>query len=244
MRQVPHDCTIKSGNAESFGETRQQDDYWTKLIRRSVEFPSATKECIPWRVDGHSNGETCRIEKKKIQKTPTNLRLRLGITKENLLPKTVKLVCNPCTRSQFFSWQGKSKGYRSDMGPLSPNIAEHTPLYGNRLLHSQEKSMEDNLAILWKTWAWIWLSGDECSWIPLFEQRLISEKTMTRIYNTRRTISEFVGLKTIEFEETAWRSTSLLCERAYQITNAKVYIFSVSALCGRDGRWSKRSLEE
>ena len=32
-----------------------------------------------------------RIKKKKIQKTPTILRLRLGATKENLLPKKVKL---------------------------------------------------------------------------------------------------------------------------------------------------------
>ena len=37
--------------------------------------------------------ETRRIEKKKIQKTPTILRLRLGFTKGNLLPKTVKLGC-------------------------------------------------------------------------------------------------------------------------------------------------------
>ena len=37
---------------------------------------------------------------------------------------------------------------------------------------------------------------------------------------------EIVGLMIIEFEDTAWRSTSLLCERAYQITSAKVYILS------------------
>ena len=42
---------------------------------------------------------------------------------------------------------------------------------------------------------------------------------------------EIVGLKTIEFEETTWRSTSLLCERAYQITTAQVYVFSDSVLC-------------
>ena len=80
---------------------------------------------------------------------------------------------------------------------------------------------------------------------------------MARIYDTRRTISgimepffdetkrtisdqseilgpktpEIVGLKTIEFKAKTWRSTSLLCERAYQITNAKVYIFSDSVLC-------------
>ena len=32
----------------------------------------------------------------------------------------------------------KSKGYRSDMGPLSPHIAGHIALHGYRLLHGQE----------------------------------------------------------------------------------------------------------
>ena len=42
---------------------------------------------------------------------------------------------------------------------------------------------------------------------------------------------EIVGLKIIEFEETTWRSMSLLCEGAYQITTAKVHVFSDSVLC-------------
>ena len=33
-------------------------------IRRSVEFSSAAARCIPWRVDGHSNGETCRNKRR------------------------------------------------------------------------------------------------------------------------------------------------------------------------------------
>ena len=57
-------------------------------------------------------------------------------------------------------------------------------------------------------------------------------KSLEQLFNqTKRLISdqseilgpktpEMVGLKTIEFKETTWRSTSLLCERAYQITNA------------------------
>ena len=42
---------------------------------------------------------------------------------------------------------------------------------------------------------------------------------------------EIVGLKIIEFEGTTWRSISLLCERACQITTSKVYVFSDSVLC-------------
>ena len=49
----------------------------------------------------------------------------------------------PCTRSQFFSWPGKSKEYGSDMGPPPSNIAGHIALHGSRLLHGQED--------LWKT---------------------------------------------------------------------------------------------
>ena len=44
------------------------------------------------------------------------------------------------------------------------------------------RSMEENQAILLKIWMWIWLFG-KCSWIPLFEQQFISEKTMTRIWD-------------------------------------------------------------
>ena len=41
---------------------------------------------------------------------------------------------------------------------------------------------------------------------------------------------EIVGLRIVEFQETTWKPISLLCERAYQITTAKVY-FSDSVLC-------------
>ena len=43
--------------------------------------------------------------------------------------------------------------------------------------------------------------------------------------------TEITGVTTIDFKELTWRSTSLLCSRAYQITNAKTYIFSNSVLC-------------
>ena len=53
------DCIQKSGDTHSYGETWKQDEKKFK-IRRSVEFSSAAARCILWRVDGHSNGETCR----------------------------------------------------------------------------------------------------------------------------------------------------------------------------------------
>ena len=40
------------------GTPEKQDEKKFK-IRRIVEFSSATARCIPWRVNGHSHGETC-----------------------------------------------------------------------------------------------------------------------------------------------------------------------------------------
>ena len=44
----------------------------------------------------------------------------------------------------------KSKGYRSDMEPPPPNIAEHIPFYGSRLLHGQEDLWKTTWRSLWK----------------------------------------------------------------------------------------------
>ena len=79
-----------------------------------------------------------RIKKKKIQKTPTILRLRPGTTKKNLLPKIVKLRRDPLHKQPVLQLTRKDKKYGSDMGPLSSHIAGHVALYGSRLLHGLE----------------------------------------------------------------------------------------------------------
>ena len=61
----------------------------------------------------------------------------------------------------------------------------------------------------------------------LWNKRLIGEQW--EILGSKT--PEIVGLRIIEFEETMWRSISLMCERAYQITLANVYVFSDSVLC-------------
>ena len=43
--------------------------------------------------------------------------------------------------------------------------------------------------------------------------------------------TQVIGVTIIDFKELTCRSTSLLCSRAFQITNAKIYIFSDSVLC-------------
>ena len=47
---------------------------------------------------------------------------------------------------------------------------------------------------------------------------------------------EVTGVSTIAFKDLTWMSTSLMCEKAYRITNAKVCVFSDSVLCGKNGR--------
>ena len=47
--------------------------------------------------------------------------------------------------------------------------------------------------------------------------------------------TEITGVSTLGFKDATWMSTSLLCEKAYQITNAKAYVFSDSVLCV--GKW-------
>ena len=42
---------------------------------------------------------------------------------------------------------------------------------------------------------------------------------------------EIPGIRIIDFKDATWMSTSLLCEKVYQLTNAKTYIFSDSVLC-------------
>ena len=42
---------------------------------------------------------------------------------------------------------------------------------------------------------------------------------------------EVGGLTTIDDKEPAWRSTTLLCDKAIEITNAKTCVFADSVLC-------------
>ena len=42
---------------------------------------------------------------------------------------------------------------------------------------------------------------------------------------------EITGTRTIDVKDATWMSTSLLCQKACQITNAKTYVFSDSVLC-------------
>ena len=42
---------------------------------------------------------------------------------------------------------------------------------------------------------------------------------------------EITGVSTTDFQDATWMSTSLLCEKAYRIANAKVFVFAASVPC-------------
>ena len=84
VKRNAHTCITIKVHQHCFGETRQQDEYWIKLIRRSVDFSSTIERCIFWLVNGKAAEKSRRI-KKKIQKTPTIPRLIPGTANGNKL---------------------------------------------------------------------------------------------------------------------------------------------------------------
>ena len=266
LRQVPppHRVRLHLKVRGCRQASRQQDERWSKLIRRSVDFSSATKGCIPWRVNWKAAGETRRIKKKKIQKTPTILRLRSG----NPLPKTVKLGGNPCAHGASSSVDKEIQKDQERHGTTTSKYRRIHASDGSRLLHGQENLWKttwrsyERLECEFATW-WMFMNttlqagvhlGKDCDTnlrhreepsLNSLWQWLDRTKTYQwSIRNPWSTNTRDRGLKTIEFEETTWRSTSSVCERAFQITNTKVYIFSDSVLCVERCEMIQTLLEE
>ena len=113
------------------------------LTLRSVDFSSATKRCIPWQVDGNAAGRPVALRRRRFRRLQQSWGWDLVLRRGTCCPEKQSFGELPCTRSQFFSWPGKSKKYGSDVGPTSPHITRHIALYGRRPLHGQED--------LWKT---------------------------------------------------------------------------------------------
>ena len=64
--------------------------------------------------------------------------------------------------------------------------------------------------------------------MPLFKQQFILDKTME---NCSVNKMEITAVRTFDFQDATWMSTSSLCEKAYRFINAKTYLFSDSVLC-------------
>ena len=129
------------------------------------------------------------------------------------------------------------------MGPLPSKIAGHTALFGSRPLHGQED--------LWKTTRRSYGRFDrEFGYLGMLMNTTLQEAvhlerkyaknhvwdSLGQLFEDIKSLicelseilgprtPEIVGFKIIEFEDTTWRSISLLCERVYHVTTVKVYV--------------------
>ena len=173
--------------------------------------------------------------------------------KEEPVPQNCKAWGNPLHTEPVLQLTKKIKRIRKRRGTtISTYRRTHRTTWKPSSSWSG-RSMENHLAIQWKIWTWIWLIG-ECSWIPLFEQQFISEKTDTNLrfvknylwwttgqlfMETKKLISgrtETTGISLINFQDLRWVSTSLLHSRAHKYSTAKVHVFSDSVLCALHGK--------
>ena len=66
------------------------------------------------------------------------------------------------------------------------------------------------------------------SWSRLHGEFKIGERVTEKLIKDQR---EITGLTTIDYKQPTWRSTTLLCDKAVEITNAKTHVFADSVLC-------------
>ena len=83
-RQVLHPWTFRM-RRKARGYSKHLQGNWREDEKkfetwRSVEFSRKAERCIPWRINRHSHGETCRY-KKRIQEMWTLPNLKLGVKK-------------------------------------------------------------------------------------------------------------------------------------------------------------------
>ena len=137
-----------------------------------------TEGCTPCRVDGRAAGRPI-ASRRKFRRLRQSCGWNLVLPRGTCWPKTEKLGGNPLHTEPVLQLKVERVRKRH-VEPLSPFFAGYIAQHGSRLLHGQGN--------LWKkTWrSYGRYECDfgylgECSWIPLFEQQFISEKTMTRI---------------------------------------------------------------
>ena len=133
------------------------------------------------------------------------------------------------------------------MVTLLPSIATH-PILRKPSSPWSGKSMEDNLAILWKIFsvsAAFWGMfmnttlraavhlGKDCDKNLRFVKNHLWKTTGQLFWGTEKLVSaqtETTGVSMINFQDLVWVSTGLLHSRAYHYSTAN-YVFSDSVLC-------------
>ena len=252
----------------SYGQTWKQEEKKFK-IRRSVEFSSATAICIPWRVDGHSHGETCRYKEGNIGCGPfPNLKLRVKkMWQGDRLQKTATGKPYASSKSDC---QGGPKAYRAEWShnlkesPVTIHHSEAAFSIVREIYGREHDDPMDDLDVKLAIWAYFW--------IPLFEQQFILDKTTRRIYDTwKNTFGQVWDSDSMEqcgtvipwnWKNDQWTKRNhwykdYRFQRCYvdldklvvwkglsdhQLQNLR--LFRLCAVCRKNGRWSYCDLEE
>ena len=152
LHRIESDCIQKSGDADSFGETRQQDEF--KFIRRSADFTSATKGCIPWRLNGKASGRPVASRKRRFRR----FRQSCGW---NLVLQGTQVTGEPVTQNNKAWRQHLAHGASSSVDKESQKdteatwrhyfqISPHTSITWKPSSPWSGKSLENHLAIQWK----------------------------------------------------------------------------------------------
>ena len=143
LHRIESDCISKSGVRIASGKP----DSRMSIEPSSIDAASTSQVRLK---DAHLGGLTekqrrnFRIKKKKkIQKTPTILRLRPGTTKENLLPKTAKLGGNPLHTEPVHQLTRKVKRTQKRRGTTISTYRRTHPIIWMPSSPWSEKSTED-----------------------------------------------------------------------------------------------------
>ena len=197
-----------------------------------------------------SSGETRRIKMKKMQKTPTILRLRSGPTKgnklrENPLPKTIKnwrqqLACGASSSVDEESQKDTEATWGHHL-QVSPHTSHYTEavfsmireIYGRKTWRSYERFGRElgNLENVNECHS---LSGGSSRKKLWSELKICEESSLencgTAFQGNRRGGQWSDRNHWHNFQDLRWMSASLLHSRAYQYFIAKACVFSDSVL--------------
>ena len=267
FRQVLHpqksDCIQRSGDTHSYGETWEQVEKKFE-IRRSVEFSSTTARCIPWRVDGHSNGVTCHNRRRIRRCGPFriwNLECsRRGSDGETHCFKKATGKPNASSKSDQL---GNPKAARKEWSHnlhVSPATIHHSEaVFSNdRKIYGREHDdPKDDLDVKKAVWS-VFLNTTLQAAVHLGQDyeanvRFVKNhfwNSVGQLFNekVKKLISEQTEITCVSkhnnFKELTRMSRSILCSKAFQITNAKTNVFSDSCSVWEKLRWSYCNLEE
>ena len=197
------DCIQMSGDTHSYGQACKQDEKKFK-IRRSVEFSGATARCI---LGGLMDTATEKLVATNEESGDVDLSESENGSEEDVTGKPV--ACETATEKRYaFSksdCQRSPKAERTEC-PHNLHVSPATIHHKEAVFSIVRRIYGRQLANLRFVKNHLWNSVRQ-----LFNEagKVIKEQT------------EITGVSTTGFKDATWMSTSLLCEKAYRITNIK-----------------------